>query len=60
MKMKDLVSEEVMKWVPISFHFFKPIEKKNVVFSDKHIRIKRYQSTQALVEPPQKPISRLF
>jgi glycyl-tRNA synthetase beta subunit len=60
MKMTDLLAERTLKWMPVAFHFFRPIDKMQCLFADKYVPVKSYQSHACAVHPPLKPISRML
>lgn len=60
MKITDIISQEILKKMPVSLQYLKPIDKSISVFINKHVSIKKYQSFQCSVYPPLKPISKIL
>ncbi len=49
----------VLERLPVSFQYFAPVLRKNAVFVNKYIYIKRYNSQFCSVYPPLKPLSKI-
>lgn len=60
MKVTQLIPEDVLKKMQISFQYLKPFDKSKSVFMDKHVGIRKYQSANCAVYPPLKPISKII
>lgn len=60
MKMEELIREETLSKLPLSFRYFTPINKATSLFVNRYVSIRRYQSYTCAVSPPLKPISKMI
>lgn len=59
-EMKDILPDQLISKLPLSFQRMHPIDKQYAVFIDRMITIKKYQTERCAVYPYHKPISKII
>ncbi len=60
MKITDLVPEHSMKFLPLTFWYFKPLDRSKYILVNRLIAIEKFQSYNCNNYPPTKPISKIL